>query len=493
MNEDANDTHESDHTDIEKLKSELKTYLAEKSLSPGTLRTHKRYWDRWVQHCRALPHRPDPRSAPFEAYVALLSRDDVTPKTVSQWTAAVRSYYEQDGHEPAFRAHANRPTWRHLIKGFKRNSVTAGLVSETRKAPPMLRPDVIRLLQAAPEVNKQNQAYRALMLLHLDARIPVSTLARYRISDVQDLEGSQGVELGSVQVPCDHRERIRGVPWDCAACSLRDIVTTRNIPEDLVFSALGDTTKRIGRAFQQVVSRNIYGRYSHLLERGGHMHGRFPIPRSGTTEYDYAGLRRGLVLMYGMEAGPLIIRARAYLAIAWVNGLRMASDLVDVERGDVKEDPDGQGFSITLGRTKSDRSGAHRSTITVMWEGNGGAREFSEYLCVRDAMAGRSGRLFLGSRTVISGRGGAYDNSGATCDRSLAQNDLDRLLALAHMQDRGFTPYSVRRGNATQRERDGQALERIQASLRHRGVNTTRGYIEAGGESHPVEKLMGGL
>lgn len=357
----------------------------------------------------------------------------------------------------------------------------------------MLRDHARQMIEATPEATARHLAHRAMILTHLDLQISVPQLSKWKVPESQPREIAGPLSIGDVEIPCDHRERVRGVPWDCAACAIRDLMRHTSTPGALLFEPLGVTPARIATISSQALRRTAYQRLSHVVYRHPDHRSSIPQIRATASTYEIAGMRRALVLHLGYESGFGLVRARAWLAVAWVNGLRMASDFSDISRRDVSEDALGQGFAITLGSTKADRSAARRKTVTVTWAANGGARQLAEYLCVRDALTGPGGSLIVPTPFSNSREGDALMSACRTVERSTAKTDLNRLAKLAGLEAEGFSPHSVRRGHATQRGIDGQDLAGIQNALRHKSPSTSRGYVDTPDLQCNVEKMMKGL
>lgn len=492
MRKPTSDTDREKQPNLEALRAELDAYIGSRSLTPQVLRQYESQWRKWEEHCAALPGNPDPLGAPFAAYVALLGRDDVTPKQVWRWTAAIRYFHERAGLTPAYLATQNRERWLTLTRGLRRRHGAQSSPQNPTRAKPMLREHARQMIEATPETTARQRAHRAMILSHLDLQISVAQLSRWTVPESQPQGRTGPLAIGEVEIPCDHRERVRGVPWDCTACAIRDLIRHASTPGALLFEPLGVTPHQIAKIFGQAFRRTAYQRLAHVVERHPD-HRSIPRIRATASPYEVAGMRRALVLLLGYESGFALVRARAWLATAWVNGLRMASDFSDISRRDVSEDALGRGFAITLGSTKTDRSAARRKTVTVTWASSGGARQLAEYLCVRDVLTGPGGSLIIPTPDRDSREGDALKFACRAVERSSAENDVNRLASLAGLRTEGYSPYSVRRGHATQRSIDGQDFARIQRALRHKSASTSRGYVDKPDPQDNAERMMRGL
>jgi hypothetical protein len=334
-------------------------------------------------------------------------------------------------------------------------------------AVPMMRADAIALLSAAqPRVAADVLAVRLLLLDGFGSR----TLERLRVVDVVLADDiGDGVTVLGRHVPCDHRERVRGVPWDCAACAVRVAV-----------AELGPAGH-----FEPRLAHNARTERSRRRSRSKRTRDAGP-----PTAWEEAGLRRVMALGAVEEkfVGVRWLRARAWVALSWACGLRMGSDTDALARASAAPDRQ-RGWSIRLAGTKDDPTGAKEVVRPFDWDG-GVADLLAEWSCVRDALVGTSdGPLFValnpGLRTGTPKQVGAFANSQLTASQELAF-----LAGLAGVEP-VFTSYSTRKGYAAQATEDGWDAEDVQEGLRHLHLTTTHtSYLPRIGAKRVVAKLV---
>lgn len=337
---------------------------------------------------------------------------------------------------------------------------------------------------ADPASNYQVDAVCAASLLALDSLLSRPAISRLQRSDVKELGG------GAIQVldhvfGCDHRERQRGVPWDCTACSVRTVLNAHDGQSVHLFHS--DSTRREVSRWLITRARAWPALTEPDLSRRSLQAAFVVLP--GTGEWELAGLRRGLVVNARQPNSVSWVRGRAWVSMSFEAGLRMCSDLVRLPRSAIAHTADGNGWRLGLGPTKDDPLAQKRSVRVFRFRDDGGpsaAQALSEYLCVRDAAVGAEGPLLLGAR------GGLLAPKGPLIKPVQAASfDLDLLCELADLPQH-FTSYSTRKGFARQTAKDGWELEETQEGLRHSKPETTLGYIGDQGAKRVGEKVYPG-
>lgn len=486
-----------ERVDVDALRRELSSFLSSGGLTPTTLNGYRNGWSRWERFCAALPDNPDPLAAPFSAFVALLA-SDIPEASLPCVLNGIRHRYREHGRTPAFDETAFSDRWQEARRGRRRQVRRSprSEESKTGKAAPLLREDLIRLLAAEPPpMGERDTAFVAACLLLLDHRVEVTKISGVRLSDAVFTDSNAQVDVGGqrIELACDHVERVRGVPWDCTMCAIRSVHAARvglgsqEASNSLLFGVLaktrGDVSKALRGRLEAALTSLRAGGWDWATPQRQTLTG-----KAGTDSWALAGVRRALVTGSHHPHGQAVARARCRIAVAWANGLRLASDLDEVRRDLIKRDD--HGYTFVLGPTKSDRSGARSRVIAAHGDAEafGVGRYFAEYLCVRDATVGRDGYLF----TPMRGKKSGFLRSSPEPDvYHSALVDLRTLARLAGVEGL-YTTYSIRRGHAAQRQREGHPLERIQAGLGHCSPTTTVGYIDSHTES-ASESLMRGL
>lgn len=218
--------------DFGALDAEIADYVARGATSPSTRRAYADRWRRWEAHCAELTPPVDPWNAPASAFeeLWLLLRDDGRPVSVNYVdgiASAVKHHCGGEDLTPAYRLPANSGRWRELRKAAKkrvareeqeRNLAGEG---EDAKVVPLMRSDLVAMLDAPLPWTRQQLARRAAMLLYLHGVRP-AVLDRLTRDDV-DLGADGSVTVGGLHLPCDYRPRVPGVPWDCVACAVREV------------------------------------------------------------------------------------------------------------------------------------------------------------------------------------------------------------------------------------------------------------------------------
>lgn len=452
------------------LDAAIDAFISESRLEDEAAEKYAQHWRIWESVC--ANEGVDPWDAPFEAFEALwtLRRKDgrlCAPSTVKNIATSISHYYRERGLVPAHTAPQHRADWSLLAKGATRarnRGPADGQRSGAAKAVPLSRQEV-RALLAAPEP-AVSVSRRAVYLLTLDGFGP-TTLTRLTNADVVLApQFGDGVTVAGRHVPCDHRERVRGVTHDCTACAVRKCVP---FPEGPLFDPKAVANARNARLRLR--------RSSAAWERGE------PL-----STWEAAGWRRAMALSGSAPQGRRDqqhlrwVRAKAWLAVAWSCGLRMGADTDELTRANTVLN-DNCGWSIRLGRSKDDPAGTKGVVRPFAW-GQGVAELISEWACVRDAwMGSQQGPLFT-SFMDIKRAGRITDTMQA------ASRDLNLLAELAGVAPR-FTSYSPRKGFAAQATADGWQPEAIQEGLRHRHLTTTHtSYIPEKGSKQVANKFM---
>jgi len=430
---------------------------------------------RWERHCKDGGW--DPWEAPWQAFreLWLARRADGRPlatATITGTAGCVASEYVRRGLTPAHKKPENAGEWKRLSAGHSRTTIDR----RESAVVPMLRADALALVSAKLPWPVSARRRMTGYLLMLDG-VPIPVLERLTNADVA-INGDGSVSVGVVRIRCDHLERARGVPWDCSACSLLDLLAETK-PEGFLLRE-GST-----RCYTSNLVRRMRQAFPGLAGTGR--------PEEGLSDWEMAGLRRALVLYSHCtiddvkgsslgrnraHVGLRWARARAWTAVAWTCGLRMGADTERLSRALVRPDVAGRGWEISLGQTKDDPWGSNKATVRAFyWPSEGGpsvAQALAEYVCVRDAMAGIDGLpVFSRLRPGRPGRArtpgsGTIPDDGAKAPK----RDLDLLSKLAGLAPI-FTSYSPRKGYAAQAEADGWPVEDIQEGLRHAHLSTT--------------------
>jgi integrase len=464
--------------DFDAVLAEATAFADTHAYKPATVRAKRKGWRTWERVC-ADGGWSDPLKAPFDAFrdLILLRLEDGTPaspKYIECIANAVTMVYAEHGLTPAHRRPENKGEWRDLMRGLHRTH-TKTATPARRKSPedavPLMRDEATRMLNTELPTGIPGLARKAGLLLVLDGITRPGRVSQLTRGDITI--DNNGVTVDDTHVPCDHRERVRGVPWDCTACAVTDLLNA---------NPHSDTPFQVG---PQTVDRNTW---SYIKKR---------IPGIETptaTDWGTAGTRRAVALRAAVEQGKgdtldrdayglRWLRARAWTAIAWTCGLRMASDTTQLERSQAKPATDGTGWSLTLGPTKDDPGARKGVTRFFPWpEGDqvSVARILTEYLCVRDALVGPDGALII---DVYNGRGSEPLKKPVP----VATRDLTLLATIAGL-DPVYSSYSTRKGYAAQSAQDGASLEDIQLGLRHKNLATTLRHYVPGADGKTTAK-----
>lgn len=450
--------------DFTVLDAEWATYIKQGALADGGTAYAKR-WEVWVRHC--AEEGVDPWDAPASAFESLwlLRREAdgllMSPNSVEGISVAVSHVYRERGLTPANKRPENRGRWRDLRKSRRKSAAQDG--DPEASVVPMMRTDAQTLLAAPPPT--LHPIRRAALLLLLEGLAP-GVIDRLSPEDVTaGPRVDAGVVVAGHHLPCDHQERVRGVPWDCVACAVRDAVHHLGSAERFNTGLINRTAE-------------LRRRFRHLAGKGEPWG-----PREGITAWETAGLRRAIVLFTAEtpREGHRWVRARAWTGVAWSCGLRMRSDTLRLERADAAPDAAGRGWSVRLAATKDDQTRAKGVVRPFGWDDRDGvvAAALAEFACVRDALIGEEGRLFsLGAE-----RGKRLEAHSA------ARDDLNLLARLAGV-DPVFSSYSTRKGFAAQASEDGWSADQIQEGLRHLHLTTTiTHYLPKTGAKKAVRKF----
>ncbi|MBY9074223.1 hypothetical protein K1X13_05240 [Nocardioides sp. WL0053] len=396
----------------------------------------------------------------------------------------------------------NVGAWKTLMKGATRYANERKRAhpssAEQWEVEPLLRDDAVAMLTTTPVTTPRLDACVAAVLLAMDGQMTARNLAHLEVDEVRDLRDGS-VRVGGQEFPCDHVERMRGVPWDCTACAVRAVVTHHPGTGTLLAAAAGgDPVPAMSQRLSALRDR-VWAGVPMDRSTSGWRSTRL-TPGSALTDWQAAGFRRACVLIVGRrgEAGTWL-RARAWTAMAWSCGFRMCGDLLRLSRMAVSADPTGAGYRIDLAGTKDDPRGDKLVVRPLAW-GDGPvsvASLVAEYLCVRDAVHGRGGNLIVSdvlSRRDAAGRGVADGGRGCGGGTGTAKRDLRVLCELAGLSDRRYSSYSTRKGFAEQAHRDGWSVEEIRDALRHQTLGVTlNSYLAASAAKDVSTKLIRNL
>jgi hypothetical protein len=562
--------------DLGALLATVESFLdVEESRADTTKRTDKSNWKRWEDHCKdvskayKLATPIDPMNAPWWVFreLCLELREDgkaLAKGYVQHIAAAAQLKYEvrtDDGPRVApYKRPEHTREWQDLLEGKARAEAERRANGDSPQKPvtPLLREPLLAMLQAEPPRTPRQAATLAVVLLAFDTELSAPRLQALEPGDIELLDTDDPNAPGGIRVvgvegplPCDHRERVRGVPWDCTACAVRavlaahpgtgplfavagaaaddeaaaqcqypgcirdraprsgkggprpsycgqpdpvtglvhDRLTARKARRQASATPGGDAPERRGGPIDVNTLLVHRRRASPYLQRYVEYGKSALTPVDGLDDWQLAGLRRCLALGAGYEehVGFCWVRARAWIATAWVAGFRMVSDLSDLERDRVEPAPNGDGYVIRLRGTKDDASGAKRVSRPLEWSATGGpsaAQAMAEYLCVRDAaVGGRDGALVLTSAL--------RRHRPLVVTATQAAWEMDLLCRFAGLPEGGYSSYSTRKGYGQQARLDGWEPEVIQEGLRHQRLDTTRLYMGSVDARAAAQKMMG--
>lgn len=474
------------------MDAQIDEFIAMRAKAGLTQRNHRRGWSFWQRHCQDL--NVDPLRAPFSAFedLLLLRRQDglvYTRGTFEAVLAAVAARYEDERRIPAHKLPANVGSWRLLMKG-------AGRVGAERKrevpesaqqweVKPLMRTDLVEMLGCEPAASRQVEACVASVLLAIDGQLTSRELARLDIAHVT-IHDDGDVTVDHVVYPCDHRERVRGVPWDCTACAVKRVVAQHSGGGPLLG---GSSSGNLSTAMMQRIAGLRDRRWAGVtLDRStsGWRSTRVTLA-AGNTDCQVAGFRRACVLAVGRRGTAVRwLRARAWVMLAWTGGYRMCGDLLRLRRSAVTVDPNGEGYRLALASSKDDPFGRKQVTRGIPWRDGGGmcaASMLAEYLCVRDAVHGSGGFLLVADVATpgpVLGRGLSGGGLGSDGGAGTAKRDIDLLCQLARVDRGQYSSYSTRKGFSQQAHDDGWEPEDIRDALRQQTLGVTlNSYLSA--------------
>jgi hypothetical protein len=481
--------------DMAALDNAIDVFIEANSRSSHTSKGDSKRWRWWKRYCEGLGY--DPLAAPLSAFEDLwLARKEdgqpFSPAYVRQIARAVTNECAKAGLTPPHQTPENRGKWSALVR-------SAGKAYSVRKENgeagvdhvPLLREAAVALLSTVPTSTPYSRAARAGALMLLDSDLTAIDITHALTADVTFTEKGS-VTVAGIEFTCDHRERVRGVPWDCTACAIRE--------------AAADAVA--GRLLAAGPKRwTMHLRASGVLAA---LNGLLPVStgkpltrkskpssvlrtRDDLTPWALAGLRRAVALSE-LDNGLRWVRARAWVGITWTCGFRMGSDLENLRRDAVRPDPDDRGWSIRLGASKGDQGGSQVVVRPFSWPDDVDDLSITsmllEYVCVRDAFLGRDEALFPPMTShgfTDSDTGEGFENAAKA-----ATSDVRLLAELAGVEP-VYTSYSLRHGYATQAALDGWEIEEIKAGMRHRQMSTTHGYAAARNGQAVSAKFIGKL
>jgi hypothetical protein len=341
------------------------------------------------------------------------------------------------------------------------------------------------MLRTEPTESQYLDACVASVLLAIDGQFASRELARLDVADVT-VDEDGGLAVAGVVLPCDHEERERGVPWDCAACAVKRVVQ-QHAGAGLLLRACssGSLTTALTQRLAGLRDRRWAG---VALDRttSGWRSTRLTLA-VGNTDRQVAGFRRACVLAVGRRGtAARWLRARAWVMVAWSGGFRMCGDLLRLRRAAVTVDPNGEGFRLALASSKDDPFGRKQVTRGIPWgDGSGlcAASMLAEYLCVRDAVHGPGGFLLVADVVTcgtVAGRGLSRGGQGSDGGSGTAKRDIDLLCERAGLERGQYSSYSTRKGFSQQALDDGWDEEDIRDALRQQTLGVTlNSYLSA--------------
>ena len=292
------------------------------------------------------------------------------------------------------------------------------------------------------------------------------------------------------------------MPWGCTPCAARRVLKSHEGDGALLVAASqGSLATAMYQLVKQIAALDGGRGLICTSTRRAPGPGKAALvvaPAPTLTAYENAGIRRAITLSAGRrEVGLRWVRARAWVALAWVGGFRMCGDLLRLPRTSVTSDLEGRGLVVELGGTKDDPHGFKRVVRALPYATAGSASAASfvaEYLCIRDALRGPGGFL-LTPMTVLplgdddSGLADAGKGTGGGTSR--AKSDLRLLSQLAGGLDGArYSSYSTRTGFAEQARMDGWSVEEISVALRHRHLGVVLDNYLAGLSAQDVNRRL---
>lgn len=473
--------HSNSSDGVDDLRDELAQFIRTSTLAPGTAKVYRQGWRRWESFCRDLPGSPDPLDAPREAYQALLTAG-YSPSLLRHILAGIRYGNAEAGRTPVIDDPSFHERWEEGRRGGNRLWIRSHGPEGQNKATPLDPEDVPVLLASGVERSLVDEAYVLGSLLMLDASLSLKDVATLQHAAARERNGALAIALDgphrdSIPIaPCRTENHVNHGGTACIPCSVRKLQGPGSTFDGttLLLGSISKDPAILEKALRKRLRRSA----KHFTS--GHLtwcDATNALRIDTTDPSQVSGIRialsAGLTRPYGQAAA----RAKARFALAWANALRMISDVDEIERHTVVRHP-AEGFSLRLGPTKGDRLDAREMRAWAPWEEDdrGAARYLDDYLTVRDATVGTHGHLF--TRSTV-GSGAYLSDPERESSEADAERDLAILIHLAGLTHKGYTTYSVRRGNATARHMRGQPLERIQRALRHLRPETSVGYIDS--------------
>lgn len=441
-------------------------------------------WSAWEDFCSSVD--ADPLRAPLEIFQAFLvgarTLDGSLYRvgTLKIALRVIRRRYKAAGLTPAFLEAGNATVWADTWAARRR--------SDTRpieKAVPMTWEHAQMLLTQGPEQTPYDQRLGLALLLSLDSGWSTTDICSLTWDDIQF--EPDGVRVRGTLLPCDHAERVPGLPHDCVAHlfrSLRGDETGKTpvvtIPRHTVADHFHAVAKRLpGLLCSEMKSSRRTQSYALTV-----------VPTLSETEREV--LRRALSLWGSHTRGLTWLRNRAWVAMTFGCGLRMASDLSRLRRHSVTPCRAEEGWILRLGQAKNDPTG-----------GRGDVRTFTkrrspviygcvtEYLLVRDLLVPDEEEPLILAPADRSPRPTfAPGVTTSTYLKRAAPEALSSLAALAGLDGEGYSPHSLRRGFAQQMAVDGKDESFIQEALRHRDPDTAMGYLSTSDGTSPSGSVL---
>ncbi len=469
-------------TDWNALNAQLNDILGTDGKSVSTLNAYRSALKWWESLCADIG--VDPWAAPFDAWETAVQIGRRADGKRLGWDyyslidrAVAREHRDRGLPPPAPRHPEHAGAWSDIGRAYRgRLNLEWSRDRELYDRAPLVRKDINALLGVdivdLPATSTAERAGRggggrraAERLVLLETGCSGTLLAKTGPEQISVVAEGVRLEVGGVcfTLRHDHADRITGVPWDCVACAV-----TERLAE-----AEGDEALFHPRSARQVAD----GRWPGLIRSSSHL-----VERPGLSERDRAGLRRGLVLSaHRPKEWTWWLLGRAWVAVSWEAGFRMAGDLAGLDRSWCTPLPAGDGFRIELHRTKDDQRGAKCVTRPFRFDPEGGpsaALMLTEYLAVRDARLGAEGPLLWWGGDPTKGRA---QNAAVRCITTLAA---------AAQVNRKLRSYSPRKGYSAQSAADGRSPEMRQRGLRQVSIRTTVTHYPDAADSLASSDLM---
>lgn len=466
----------------QELHESLDRILGTGGKSESTLSGYRSGLRWWQKHCEDIG--VEAWAAPFDAWekaVEVGRRSDGQRWTWDRYAlierAVARAHHERRLPPPAPRRSEHASAWSAIGESYRsRYNLEWSKGRELCEREPLLRDDINALLSVdildLPATSTAEQSGRAgglrraaERLIMLETRCSAYRLSKTGRDQISVQADGVRITVGREQFTLshDHAERVSGVPWDCAPCAVTQRLAEARDGEPL-FNA---------RTAYLVAD----GRWPGLVRSKSRL-----IEQPGLTVRERAGLRRGLVLSaHRPKEWMWWLLGRAWVAVSWEAGFRMAGDLDDLDRSWCSPLPDGGGFRIQLHSTKEDQAGAKRVSRPFRFDPAGGpsaALMLTEYLAVRDARLGPTGPLLWWGGDPSKGRA-----------RNAAVRCITTLAAAAEV-DKKLRSYSPRKGYSAQSAADGRSPEMRQRGLRQVSLRTTLQHYPDAADSLASSDLM---